>query len=146
MKKCCDKPQYAGTKQFDICQNCGYLTHPPGLKISQDILIPSPGIDLGWDNFLEDLPKFEYVEGDPILADNLIKAFEEFVDTCNQTSAEDAINCIHKIEHGEELNNRQKHLVYYHMKDRELKFGEYKNEIVKEYFKNFVPDPLPWEK
>ena len=145
MKKCCNNPSYAGTKQFDICQNCGYLTHPPGLKINQDILIPSPGIDLGWDNFLEELPKIEYIESNKESRDNLVKAFEQFVIASNKASAE-VVKCIQKIENGEELNERQKHLVYWHMKDKENTFGRYKNEIIKEYLKDFVPEKQPWNK
>ena len=28
---CCDNPSYAGTKQFDICSNCGHMKTPPVL-------------------------------------------------------------------------------------------------------------------
>jgi len=102
-------------------------------------------IDLGWDNFLEDLPKFEYVEGDSILANNLVESFEKFFEA-NNNYMTNVSKCIGIIENGGLLDNRQKHLIYWHMKDKENTFGEYKNEIVKEYLKDFTPEKHSWNK
>ena len=79
------------------------------------------------------------------LLDNLIAAMIEFDEASNKAIKE-SIEFIKIIEGGGEINDRQKHLVYYHIKGNERIFGEYKNEVVKNYFKDFVPEPYPWVK
>ena len=145
MKKCCNNPSYAGTKLFDCCDNCGHVTNPDDPNDREILTNVNNYPKIEWNDITETLPKFEYVECDPILADSLVKAYENFIEISKKTMT-NVSKCIDIIENGGLLDNRQKHLVYYHMKDIENTFGEFKNETVKEYLKDFIPEKQPWEK